>query len=85
MWASLCHEPHFEQYMPFSRWKDFRCFPPKVFAEEGKKLQLMVLIFVITVDEFNDIHKSELHGTSWISIDETICDMCMETLEDSSR
>jgi len=33
LWASLCHEPHFEQLMPFSQWKIFRCFFPKIFSD----------------------------------------------------
>jgi hypothetical protein len=37
VWASLCHELHFEQYMAFSRWKDFRRFFPEVFADAEKK------------------------------------------------
>jgi hypothetical protein len=37
VWASLCHELHFEQYMAFGRWKDFRRFFPEVFADAEKK------------------------------------------------
>jgi hypothetical protein len=36
-WPSLCQDPHFEQYMAFSRWKDLRCFFPEIFADETKK------------------------------------------------
>ena len=34
-WASLCPDPHFEKYMPFGRWKEFRKFFPENFADAG--------------------------------------------------
>ena len=38
VWASLCHELHFEKFMPFSRWKDFRRFFPEIFVDDEKKI-----------------------------------------------
>jgi hypothetical protein len=37
VWPSLCQDPHFEQYMPLSRWKDLRRFFAEIFVDEGKK------------------------------------------------
>lgn len=73
VWASLCHEPHFEQYMAFSRWKDFRRFFPEVFADAEKKSSDPWYQFSSAVDEFNDIRKKELCGSLWLSIDESMC------------
>jgi hypothetical protein len=38
VWASLCYEPHFEKFIPYSRWKDFRHFFPEKFADEVKNI-----------------------------------------------
>ncbi len=34
---SISNSPHFEQYMPFSRFKDFHRFLPALFIDESKK------------------------------------------------
>ncbi len=73
VWALLCHEPHIEKFMPFSRWKDFRRFFPEIFVDDEKKKSDPWYQFSSAVDEFNEIRKSELCGSLWISIDETMC------------
>ncbi len=72
VWSSLCREPHFEHFMPFSRWKDFHHFFPENFGDEEKKI-LKRYKFSPAVDEFINIYKNELCGALWISIDETMC------------
>jgi hypothetical protein len=71
-WPSLCQDPHFEQYMPFSRWKDLRRFFPEIFADETKKETDPWYQFSSAIDEFNSIRQSELVDSLWISIDETM-------------
>jgi hypothetical protein len=36
-WPSISPSPQFEQYMVFGRFKDFRRFLPRIFADESKK------------------------------------------------
>ncbi len=36
VWPSLCQDPHFEQFMHFTRWKDLRRVFPEIFADEAK-------------------------------------------------
>ncbi len=36
-WPSISPSPQFEQYMVFSRFKDFRWVLPSIFADESKK------------------------------------------------
>ncbi len=69
-WPSLCHAPHFEQYMLFSRWKDLQRFFPEMFADETKKDTDPWYQFSSAIDEFNSICQSELVDSQWISIDE---------------
>jgi len=72
VWPSLCQDPHFEQFMPFSRWKDLRCFCPEIFADAAKKETDPWYQFSLAIDEFNSICQSELVCSQWISIDETM-------------
>jgi len=71
-WPSLCQDPHFEQYMPFSRWKDLRRFFPEIFVDEGKKETDPWYRFSSAIDEFNSLCQSEVLCSKWISIDETM-------------
>lgn len=72
VWASLCQEPHFEQIMPFSRWKDFRRFLPSIFAESDKKDTDPWFKFSGAIEEFNEIRRNELCCSLWVSVDETM-------------
>jgi hypothetical protein len=72
LWASLCHEPHFEQLMPFSRWKDIRRFFPKIFSDSGKKDTDPWYEFSSAIVEFNERRQQELCCSLWVSIDETM-------------
>ena len=44
VWPSLCQDPHFEQYMPFSRY--LRRFFPEIFVDEGKKKLILGTAFL---------------------------------------
>jgi hypothetical protein len=72
VWPSLCQDPHFEQFMPFSRWKDLWRFFPEIFADEAKKETDPWYQFSSVIDEFNTICQSEVVSSQWISIDETM-------------
>jgi hypothetical protein len=67
---SLCHNPQFEQYMPFSMWKDLWRFFPEIFVHAAKKETDPWYQFSSAIDEFNSICHSELVCSQWISIDE---------------
>ena len=72
-WASLCPDPHFEKFMPFGRWKEFRRFFPDVFADETRKESDVWYQFSAAIDEFNEIRENLICGSRWISVDETMC------------
>ena len=72
VWASLCAEPHFEQFMSFYRWKEFRRFFPANFVDITRKDSDPWFEFSAMIDEFNEIRRSELNGSQWISLDETM-------------
>jgi len=59
-WASLCPKPHFEKFMSFGRWRDFRRFFPKIFADETRKETDVWYQFSAAIDEFNDMFDCEL-------------------------
>jgi len=71
-WASLCPEPHFEKFMSFGRWKDFRRFFPEIFADETRKETDVWYQFSAAIDEFNEIHSNLICGSRWILVDETM-------------
>jgi hypothetical protein len=71
-WPSLWQDPYFEQFMPFSRWKDLRRFFPEIFGDEAKKETVPWYQISSAIDEFNSICQSEVVCSQWISIDETI-------------
>jgi hypothetical protein len=72
-WHSISTNPHFEQYMPFSRFKDFRRFLPFIFVNEDKKDTDPWYQFSDAIDEFNEIRSSRLACSQWIVADETMC------------
>ncbi len=72
VWASLCVEPHFKKFMSFYRWKEFRRFFPAIFVDETRKDSDPWYEFSGIIDEFNDIRLSELIGSQWLSLDETM-------------
>ena len=72
-WPSICPSPQFQQYMAFSRFKDFRRFLPLIFADESKKESDPWWQFSGAVEEFNLIRSTKLICSPWITIDETMC------------
>ncbi len=72
-WPSISPSPQFEQYMVFSRFKDFRRFLPSIFADESKKENDPWWEFSGAVEEFNLIRSTKVICSPWISIDETMC------------
>jgi hypothetical protein len=73
LWPSICPNPHFEQFMAFSRFKDFRRFLPSIWADESQKGKDDWWEFSSAIDEFNLIRKTKLTCSPWISVDETMC------------
>jgi hypothetical protein len=49
-WPSLCPKPHFEKFMSFGRWKDFRRYFPEFFADETRKETDVWYQFSVAVD-----------------------------------
>jgi len=59
-WPSISPSPQFEQYMAFSRFKDFRRFLPRIFADESKKENDPWWEFLGAVEEFNLIRSTKV-------------------------
>jgi hypothetical protein len=72
LWPTLCGEPHFEKYMSFYRWKEFKHFLPFIYQDESRKDADPWWEFVLAVEEFNQIRSSKLIGSQWISVDDTM-------------
>ncbi len=58
--------------MSFYRWKEFRRFFPAIFVHETRKDSDPWYEFSGIIDEFNDIRRSKLIGSQWLSFDETM-------------
>jgi hypothetical protein len=72
-WPSISPNPHFEKFMAFSRFKDFRRFLPSIYAEGSRKESDLWWEFSGAIDEFNVIRSTKLICSHWISADETMC------------
>jgi hypothetical protein len=72
LWALLCAKPHFEKHMSFYRWKEFWSFFPAIFVDNERKESDPWYEFSGIIDEFNDIPKSELTCSGWISLDKSM-------------
>jgi hypothetical protein len=55
-WPSICPSPHFEQYMSFSHFKDFRRLLPCIWEDEGRKQTDPWYQFSAAIEEFNQLH-----------------------------
>jgi len=55
LWHSISASPRFEQYMPFSRFKDFWHFFPSIFANQNKKDIDPWYQFCDSIEEYNQI------------------------------
>ena len=72
-WPSICPSPQFEQFMAFSRFKDFRRFLPSIFADESRKESDPWWAFSSAVEQFNLIRSTKVNCSPWICVDETMC------------
>ena len=72
-WPSISPSPQFEQFMAFSRFKDFRRFLPSIYADESKKDSDPWWEFSGAVEEFNVIRATKVISSHWISADESMC------------
>jgi hypothetical protein len=72
VWRSISASPHFEQYMPFSRFKDFRRFLPAIFVDNDKKETDPWYQFSKAIDDFNEIRRSKVVCSQWIVADESM-------------
>jgi hypothetical protein len=75
VWHSISASPHFEQYMAFSRFKDFRRFLPAIFSDEIKKQTDPWYQFSGAIDEFNLIHNTKFVCSQWICANESMCSL----------
>jgi hypothetical protein len=73
VWHSISTSPHFEQYMAFSRFKDFRRFLPAIYSDESKKDTDPWYQFSGAIDEFNLIRNTKFVCSKWICADESMC------------
>jgi hypothetical protein len=58
--------------MSYCRWKEFRQFFPEVYVDSNIKEQDPWYQFTSAVDEFNDIRKTVIVDTSWITINKSM-------------
>jgi len=72
-WPSISPSPAFEQYMAFSRFKDFRRFFPAIYADKSRKETDVWWEFSGAIEEFNKIRTTKLTCSHWISADESMC------------
>ncbi len=72
-WKALCAEPHFERFISFGRWKEFRRFFPEAFADNDKKDSYPWFQFASAIDEFKEIRRNIITGSQRTSIDESMC------------
>jgi hypothetical protein len=72
-WHSISASPHFEQYMPFGRYKDFQRFLPAIFVDETKAETDPWYQFSMAIDVFNEICRSRVVCSHWVVVDESMC------------
>jgi hypothetical protein len=72
-WPSISPSPTFEQFMAFSRFKDFCRFFPSIYPDKSRKETDIWWQFSGAVDEFNLIRTTKLTCSHWISVDESMC------------
>ncbi len=73
VWHSISTSPHLEQYMAFSRFKDFRRFLPAIYSDESKKDTDPWYQFSGAIDEFNLIRNTKFVCSKWSCADESMC------------
>jgi hypothetical protein len=59
-WMSLVPHPSFEQFMSYSRFKDFRRFFPEIWVNETTKDSDPWYKFATAINEFNTIRRNLL-------------------------
>jgi hypothetical protein len=72
LWHSRSAFPYFEQYMPFSRLKEFRQTLPSIFVNENLKETDPWYLFSDAVEEYNEICAAKLVCSQWIVADESM-------------
>ena len=60
-WPSICPSPQFEQFMAFSRFKDYQRFLPSIFADESRKESDPWWAFSSAVEQFNSIRSTKVN------------------------
>ena len=72
LWHSTSASPHFEQYMTFNRFKDFRRFLPAVFADPTKVETDPWYQLSTAIDNFNEIRRLRVSCSRWLVADESM-------------
>jgi hypothetical protein len=72
IFTSIAPQPHFETYMPYSRFKDFRRYLPDIFADQSLKGVDPWYQFSGAIKDFNDIRRELYRGSRWIVADESM-------------
>jgi hypothetical protein len=71
-WCSISASPHFEQYSPFCRFKDFHICLPAIFVDESKKEMNPLYQFSKAIYNFDEICRSSILCSQWIVADESM-------------
>jgi hypothetical protein len=69
----LCPELHFEKYLAFGGWKEFRRFFSDVFVDFSKNDSDPWFQVFSTIEECDEIHQKDLVCSLCVSVDETMC------------
>jgi hypothetical protein len=73
IWRSMSPSPQFEQFTPFSRFKDFCRFLPEIHVDKSKRESDLWYQFSGAVDEFDFIRLTRVKCSSLICADESMC------------
>ncbi len=64
--------PHYERYMSFCRFKEFRRALPLMWTDYEKKSTDPWYRFSSAIDDFNTIRRQRLKCSKWLSVDESM-------------
>ena len=71
-WMSMVSHPGFDQFMSYSRFKEFRRFLPEIWVNEAVKDVDPWNKFSAAIDEFNNIWRTSIRCSRWKVVDESM-------------
>jgi hypothetical protein len=71
-WTSMVPHPGFDNYMSYSRFKEFRRFLPDIWVDETRKEMDPWYKFSSAIDDFNMIRRTSIRFSKWKVADESM-------------